>query len=35
MFEDMLELLTRARDRGDVEILTMGEVLPGWNGGER
>jgi len=23
MFEEMLELLTRARDRGDIEILTM------------
>jgi hypothetical protein len=27
LFEDMLERLTRARDRGDIEILTMGEVL--------
>jgi hypothetical protein len=26
MFEDMLEQLTRARDRGDVEVLTMAEV---------
>jgi peptidoglycan/xylan/chitin deacetylase (PgdA/CDA1 family) len=26
MFEDMLERLIRARDRGDIEILTMGEV---------
>ena len=26
LFEDMLERLIRARDRGDVEILTMGEV---------
>jgi hypothetical protein len=26
MFEDMLEQLTRARDRGDVEILTMADV---------
>ena len=26
LFEDMLERLIRARDRGDIEILTMGEV---------
>ena len=26
MFEDMLEHLTRVRDRGDVEVLTMGQV---------
>ena len=26
LFEDILERLIRARDRGDVEILTMGEV---------
>jgi hypothetical protein len=26
MFEDMLERLLRARDRGDVEILTMGQA---------
>jgi len=26
MFEEILDLLVRARDRGDVEILTMGEV---------
>ena len=26
MFDDILERLIRARDRGDVEILTMGEV---------
>ena len=26
MFEDMLERLIRARDRGDVEILTMSDV---------
>jgi hypothetical protein len=26
MFEEMLERLVRARDRGDVEIMTMGEV---------
>ena len=26
MFEDILERLVRARDRGDVEILTMGQV---------
>jgi peptidoglycan/xylan/chitin deacetylase (PgdA/CDA1 family) len=27
MFEDILELLIRARDRGDIEILTMGDVV--------
>jgi hypothetical protein len=27
MFEDMLDQLTRARDRGDVEVLTMTEVV--------
>jgi hypothetical protein len=26
MFDDMLDLLARSRDRGDVEILTVGEV---------
>jgi hypothetical protein len=26
MFEDMLDQLTRARDRGDIEVLTMTEV---------
>jgi peptidoglycan/xylan/chitin deacetylase (PgdA/CDA1 family) len=26
LFEDMLERLIRARDRGDIEILTMGEM---------
>jgi hypothetical protein len=26
MFDDILERLVRSRDRGDVEILTMGEV---------
>ena len=26
MFEDILELVTQSRDRGDVEILTMGQV---------
>ncbi len=26
MFEEILERLIRARDRGDVEVLTMGEV---------
>jgi hypothetical protein len=26
MFEEILDRLVRARDRGDVEILTMGEV---------
>ena len=27
MFEDTLELLIRARERGDVEVLTMGQVV--------
>jgi hypothetical protein len=27
MFEDILERLVRARDRGNVDILTMGEVV--------
>ena len=27
MFEDILELLVRTRDRGDVDILTMGDVV--------
>jgi hypothetical protein len=27
MFEDILELVIRARDRGDIEILTMGDVV--------
>jgi len=26
VFEEILEILTRARDRGDVEVLTMGDV---------
>jgi peptidoglycan/xylan/chitin deacetylase (PgdA/CDA1 family) len=26
LFEDMLEMLVRARDRGDVEVLTMGQM---------
>jgi len=26
MFEDILERLISSRDRGDVEVLTMGEV---------
>ena len=37
MFEDMLELLTQSRDRGDVEILTMSEVaarMERWRGRE-
>jgi hypothetical protein len=27
MFEDMLEQLVRVRDRGDIEVLTVGEVV--------
>ena len=35
MFEDILERLIRTRDRGDVEILTMGEVAARMERGAR